>query len=101
MDQLKCTDHSIEMNTANRSAEGLHSESESSVDPLSNRDSVGSIAEDLAKWGAASDRPPRVAEGMAFEEAKKCRHELVQVVAQTVMEFMQRLYQYEEDSLLQ
>jgi len=87
------------MNTANRSAEGLQCESESSVDPFSNRDAVSSIAEDLAKWGAASDRPPRVAEGMAFEEAKKYRHELVQVVLQTLMEFMPTLYKYEDDSL--
>lgn len=87
------------MNTANRSVKGLQSESEASIDPLGNRDSVSSIAEELAKRGAASDRPSRVAEGMAFEKAKNCRHELVQVVAQTVMEFMQMLYQYEEDSL--
>jgi hypothetical protein len=99
MNQLKCTDDCIEMNTANRSAKGLQSESGSSVEPFGNRDAVSSIAEDFEKWGAACHRPSCAAEGMAFEEAKKCRHELVQVVAPTVVEFMQRLYKYEDDSL--
>jgi hypothetical protein len=87
------------MNTANRSAKGFQSESESSVDPQSHRDCVSSTAEVLAHRGAISGRPLRVAQGKTFEDAKNGKHELVQVVSQTVMEFMQRIYEHEMTSL--